>query len=80
MTMKNQARRIGFLPKCPMSAYKRLATGHAQHHGTQDDEGGERLGPHEAQRVVRAERPQNFGVVHDVRHTQHRNARQTRPA
>ena len=52
---------------------QRLTTRHAQHHCAQNDEGGARVVPHEAQRIVRAHGPQHRRVVHDVRNTQHRN-------
>jgi hypothetical protein len=56
---------------------QRLGAGDAQHHGTQDDEGGARVGEHEAQRVVRADGARISGMAHDVRHAQHRDQRTT---
>ena len=50
-----------------------LGARHAQHYRAQNDETGARVGPHETQRVVRAERPQDLRVPHDVRHAQQRD-------
>jgi hypothetical protein len=52
---------------------ERLAAGHTQHHGTQNDERGAWLGPHESHGMVRTEGSQNFRMPHDVGDTQHRN-------
>ena len=61
------------LAKMPHVGIQGLTAGDAQHHCAQDDEGGARLRPHEHQRVMWADGPQNGRILDDVRHAQHRN-------
>ena len=63
----------GLFTKVPHVGIQRLPPRDAQDHRAENDEGGARLVPHEAQRVVRADGHQNFRMVGDVRHTQHRD-------
>lgn len=72
--MKNQATRIGFFAEMPHIGVQRFATRDAQHHRTQNDEGGTGVVPHEAQRVMGADGPQNGRIGDNVRHPQCRNA------
>ncbi|OBQ31855.1 MAG: hypothetical protein AN485_23030, partial [Anabaena sp. MDT14b] len=62
-----------FFTKVAQIGVQRFATRDAQDHSPQNDEGGAGVVPHEAQGVVRADGQQNFGVVHDVGHPQHRD-------
>ena len=62
----------GSFAKVAQVGIQGFRTRHAQHDSAQNDEAGAGLVPHEHQRVVRAHRPQNFGVPVDVKHAQHR--------
>ena len=50
------------LAEVPHVGVERLATGHAQHDRAKNDEGGAGVVKHEPQRVMRADRPQDFRV------------------
>ena len=52
---------------------ERLATRHAEHNSAQNDEGGARVIPNKAHRVMRADGPENGRMGDDVADAQHRN-------
>ena len=54
------------LAKMAHVGVQRLAPGDAQHHRAQDDEGRARVVPHEPQRVMRADGPQNGRIGLDM--------------
>jgi hypothetical protein len=76
MTTLNQASRIGRLPKWPRSAYSASAPVTHSTTAPRMMKVVPGLVEHEAQRMVRAEGRQDFGVAHDLRHAQHGHARQ----